>query len=137
MMTDDVIFNALSRFEVWKVKGKDCCTNRIELIENTPTNNIQIAINAAKLAAIAKGEVVPLWLSASRVKSAHISQLKMMEKRFARTTNELQGGHEFIHDIQQNLLWLQDVLEAWPLQTLSIKHRTYVPGKCEQTLYSY
>ena len=136
MINEDLICNPLSRFEVWKVKGKDLCTNRIAIVNNTPTNS-KVVINAAKLAASANGEHVPLWLPAGQVKREHLCQLKRMKRRFTIATNELQGGHEFIHDIQQNLLWLQDVMEAWPLKTLSIEYRTYIPGKCEQTLYNY
>ena len=71
-----------------------------------------------------------------QIRDEFVKQLEYLQARFKRTTNQNEGGQAFIDDVQQIVLWLQNVKEAWPLNTTEhVGYRKYIPGKCEQTLY--
>ena len=86
--------------------------------------------------AFAKGEVVSSELKPGQARDEFVKQLKYLQMRLKQATNQNEGGQAFIDDVQQIVLWLQNVKEAWPLNTTEhVGYRKYIPGECEQTLY--
>ena len=125
-------------WESLKQKVLDDLNPTILYHKDLSIKQINAIINSARRDALSKGEAVPIDLPAGVVRSKFLSQLATLKKRFEKTTNQLDGKAEFVHDIEQCLLWWQDVKEAWPLKTLGIQYRTFVssgPNKCKQTLY--
>ena len=132
------VMNCMNPMERLRTKGMLDIEGEVTRVRNIPNKVIQQEINAAlQLALQNKRVLAGLPPSAAEAKRTYIQQLNELLNRFKRTTNYIDGKKAFEEDVQQILLWQQEVFKAWPLDTMHWTCKKFKPNECEQQRYNY
>ena len=113
------------RSEVLKQKGLELVDKNLCMANTLSNQDVKDSLHKTLGKDMAIGKLIVKAPAAGKVKREYTSQLKRIQHRLMRTTNFKEGGHEFDTDVEQILLALEDVLEAFPLHTCNIHYRRF------------
>ena len=138
--TSTCLFN-IEIHEGLKRKALCCIHERIEWLSQLSNAEVKQLVCNAKIEASKRNEAYHnVKDTPIQRKKAFIRELQAVKRNIKKTTNQEHGKDDFVHDIEQRVLDLQDALDAWPLNTGHWTPRKYNPKAnppVTQTLFDF